>query len=123
MRHLRSTDAPVAYTRLRQGDVARTVQVTASALADLDSNDRIVGIETLDGQDWAGVIATLAMAGRLAVPERGNLWPETEHPVTLWPVRPNPRMRRTDLRKVTISHRRISGVTWARPSLPLATSG
>ncbi len=66
---------PAAYARLRQGHVARTVQVSGSLLADLDGDDRIIGIETLGGQDWAAALVTLAMAGRLAVPGRGDPWP------------------------------------------------
>ena len=65
----------VGYARLREGTVARTVQVSEDLLADLDGNDRILGIEMLGAQDWTGALVMLAMAGRLAVPGRGDLWP------------------------------------------------
>lgn len=64
-----------AYAHLREGTVARTVQVTDGVLIDLDERDRILGIETLGGEDWTEALATLAMAGRLAVPDHGDLWP------------------------------------------------
>jgi hypothetical protein len=65
----------LAYTHLRSGRVARTVQVTASAMVDLDGQDRLLGVETLSSQDWRSVLATLAMSGRLTIPQRGDLWP------------------------------------------------
>ena len=64
-----------AYARLREGTVARTIQVTDSILVDLDGRDRILGVETLSGEDWTSALATLAMTGRLAIPDRGDLWP------------------------------------------------
>jgi len=64
-----------AYARLREGTVARTVSVSEGINIDLDDRDRILGIETLGGEDWRDGLVTLAMAGRLAVPERGDLWP------------------------------------------------
>lgn len=64
------------YTRLRPGEVARTIQVSPSVLFDLDARDRIIGAETIgESTDWPGALATLAMSGRLAIPERGDLWP------------------------------------------------
>lgn len=64
-----------AYASLREGTVTRTVQVTDSILVDLDDRDRILGVETLSGEDWTSVLATLAMTGRLAIPDRGDPWP------------------------------------------------
>ena len=61
----------LSYTHLREGDVTRTAEVTDSAMVDLDAQDRILGVETLDGEDWRDVLVTLAMSGRLAVP-RGS---------------------------------------------------
>ena len=65
-----STSSAVGYVHLREGDVARTVQVTDSLLVDLDGNDRILGVETLGGEDWREALVSLAMTGRLAVPDR-----------------------------------------------------
>jgi uncharacterized protein YuzE len=60
----------VSYARLREGQIARTVQATESLLVDLDGNDRILGVETLNGEDWCDALVNLAMTGRLAVPDR-----------------------------------------------------
>jgi uncharacterized protein YuzE len=57
----------LAYVKLREVDITATVEVTPSTMVDLDSKRRIVGIETLDGSDWADVLAQLAMQGRLVV--------------------------------------------------------
>jgi hypothetical protein len=62
--------AGVGYTHLREGAVARTVEVTVSIMIDVDAEDRILGVETLDGEDWRDGLATLAMAGRLVIPRR-----------------------------------------------------
>jgi hypothetical protein len=59
-----------AYARLREGRVARTVEVSDSVMVDVDDNDLILGVETLGGEDWHGALASLAMAGRLAIPKR-----------------------------------------------------
>ncbi len=64
-----------AYARLHEGTIARTVQVTEDILVDLDDGDRILGVETFGDVDWRNGLATLAMTGRLTVPERGDLWP------------------------------------------------
>lgn len=65
-----STSSAVGYVHLREGCVARTVQVTESLLVDLDENDRVLGVETLSGEDWREALVNLAMTGRLAVPDR-----------------------------------------------------
>jgi uncharacterized protein YuzE len=65
-----ATQAAVGYAHLRKGSVARTVQVTDSLLVDLDERDRILGVETLNGEDWRDALVNLAMTGRLAVPDR-----------------------------------------------------
>jgi uncharacterized protein YuzE len=70
MRLTVNTSSAVGYARLREGTVARTVQVTDSLLVDLDGNDRILGVETLSGEDWREALVNLAMTGRLAVPDR-----------------------------------------------------
>jgi len=62
------TLAGVGYTHLREGAVARTVEVTGSIMVDVDAEDRILGVETLGGEDWRDALATLAMSGRLAIP-------------------------------------------------------
>ena len=64
------TLAGVGYTHLREGAVARTVEVTGSIMVDVDANDRILGVETLDGEDWQAALVTLAMTGRLAIPRK-----------------------------------------------------
>lgn len=59
------------YAYLRKGTVARTVQVTDSLLVDLDADDRILGVECLSKDViWQDALITLAMVGRLAVPDR-----------------------------------------------------
>lgn len=57
-----------AYAHLRSGTVARTVEVSDDVMIDVDSEDRVLGIETLGGEDWRDALASLAMAGRLAIP-------------------------------------------------------
>jgi hypothetical protein len=58
------------------GCAARTVQVSGDMAVDLDTQNRVIGVETLgDDLDWTQALVKLAMAGRLAVPERGDLWP------------------------------------------------
>ena len=66
------TLAGVGYTHLREGAVARTVEVTGSIMVDVDAEDAILGVETLGGEDWRDGLATLAMAGRLTVPRRDH---------------------------------------------------
>lgn len=46
---------------------ARTVEVTDDVMVDVDVEGRPIGVETLDGSDWAGALATLAMRGRLRI--------------------------------------------------------
>jgi hypothetical protein len=60
-----------AYERLREGAVARTIEVSGSAMVDVDGDDLVLGVETLDGGDWRDALADLARAGRLAVPRKG----------------------------------------------------
>ena len=64
------TLAGVGYTHLREGAIARTVEVTGSIMVDVDAEDAILGVETLGGEDWRDALATLAMSGRLTVPRR-----------------------------------------------------
>ena len=64
--------AGVGYTNLRTGAVARTVEVTSSILVDVDAEDRILGVETLAGEDWQTALVTLAMTGRLTIPRRDH---------------------------------------------------
>ena len=59
-----------AYARLREGTVARTVEVSDSVMVDVDENDLILGVETLDNSRWQDALASLAMAGRLAIPRK-----------------------------------------------------
>lgn len=64
----------VMYVHLRRGIVvARTIAVSPSVNVDLNDNDRVTGIEVLDGTDWAAALVKLAIAGRLAVVERCDL--------------------------------------------------
>ncbi len=58
----------LSYTRLRKGEIARTIEAGDAAMADVDDQGRILGVETLDGQDWRNVLVTLAMTGRLTIP-------------------------------------------------------
>jgi hypothetical protein len=60
----------LSYTYLRNTPVARTVQVSDGIMVDLDERDRVVGVESISGEDWRDGLAALAMAGRLAVPRR-----------------------------------------------------
>jgi uncharacterized protein YuzE len=55
------------YAKLREGKVARTVEVSDSEMVDVDSDGCVLGIEVLGGTDWEGVLVSLAMAGRLKV--------------------------------------------------------
>lgn len=64
-----STSPQIAYAHLRQGKFGRTIEVSDSVMVDLDSEDRILGIETLDGSDWRDALVKLAMSGRLTVPK------------------------------------------------------
>jgi hypothetical protein len=57
-----------AYARLRGGTAARTVEVSGAIMVDVDGQGYVLGVETLDGGDWRDALASLAMAGRLAVP-------------------------------------------------------
>ena len=59
-----------AYARLRGGTSARTIEVTDSIMVDVDEGDRVIGVETLGGEDWRNALVALAMEGRLAVPKR-----------------------------------------------------
>ena len=58
-----------AYVTLREGTVARTVQVDplSSVMADVDDQGRVLGVETLDGSDWTRALVVMAMDGRLVV--------------------------------------------------------
>lgn len=64
------TSPPIAYARLREGTFGRTIEVGSSVMVDLDGDDRVLGIETLDGSDWRDALVKLAMDGRLTVPRR-----------------------------------------------------
>lgn len=55
-----------AYAQLHDGTITSTVEVTDSAMVDIDAR-RVLGIETLDGGDWRNALAALAMTGRLAI--------------------------------------------------------
>lgn len=60
--------ARASYAYLRpDGKVARTVEVSDSVMVDVDAEGRPVGVETLDGSDWTGALATLAIRGRLRI--------------------------------------------------------
>lgn len=61
-----------AYERLREGAVARTIEVSDSVMVDVDSDGLVLGVEVLDGGDWRDALANLARAGRLAVLRRGG---------------------------------------------------
>ena len=65
-----STSPPIAYARLREGKFGRTIEVSSSVMVDLDTEDRILGVETLDGSDWRDALVKLAMDGRLTTPKR-----------------------------------------------------
>ena len=55
-----------SYTKLRAGEVTRTISVGDSVMIDLDAGDRPVGVETLDpAADWRDALATLAMTGQM----------------------------------------------------------
>lgn len=58
-----------AYVHLREGKVARTVEVDAlsSVMVDVDDQGRLLGVKTLNGSDWVSALATMAMDGRLVV--------------------------------------------------------
>ena len=55
------------YARLRDGDVARTVEVGDDFMIDLDSDGRPLGVETLGDADWTQAIIRLAMAGTIRI--------------------------------------------------------
>jgi uncharacterized protein YuzE len=59
--------ASPVYVRLREGQVARTACVSDDVMVDTDSDDRVLGVEVLDGSDWRDALAALAREGRLAV--------------------------------------------------------
>ena len=56
------------YARLLpERKVARTVEVSDDVMVDVDADGRPVGVETLDGSDWASALASLAMRGRVRI--------------------------------------------------------
>ena len=60
--------AGASYAYLRPDfEIARTIEVTSSVMVDVDAEGRLVGVETLDGSDWTGALATLAIQGRLRI--------------------------------------------------------
>ncbi len=62
-----------AYERLREGAVARTIEVSDSVMVDVDSDGLVLGVETLDGSDWRDALVVLARSGGLhAVPRKGG---------------------------------------------------
>jgi uncharacterized protein YuzE len=61
-----------AYATLSKAKVARTVEVNVSVMIDVDADDLIIGVETLDGSDWRDALATLAIQGRLAIPREAR---------------------------------------------------
>lgn len=55
------------------GCAARTVEVSEDLFVDLDSQDRVIGVETLGKSlDWTQALVKLAMTGRLTVPREGS---------------------------------------------------
>jgi Protein of unknown function (DUF2283) len=58
-----------SYVYFRNADVARTVEVNESATVDVDAEDRVIGVEIVGDDNWGGVLAVLAMQGRLVIPK------------------------------------------------------
>lgn len=56
-----------AYTTLRPGSVARTVEVNDGLNVDVDSEGRVLGVEVIGEGDWRDALAFLAAQGRLRV--------------------------------------------------------
>lgn len=46
---------------------ARTIEVNDDVMIDIDTEGRIIGVETLDGSDWTDALITLVMNGRLRI--------------------------------------------------------
>ena len=64
----------VAFRHIEDGGSKAQVGVgEVDAIEDLDATRHIIGIEMLTDPDWLSVLGRLAMAGRLAIPEKGDL--------------------------------------------------
>lgn len=63
-------DAGALYVALWRATVAGTVPVSDGVLVDVDADDRVTGVEVLDGSDWRDALAALAREGRLGVIRR-----------------------------------------------------
>jgi uncharacterized protein YuzE len=59
--------AGYVYLLPERTPVARTVTVSDDVMVDVDAEGRPIGVEMLDGGDWTGALATLAMRGRLRI--------------------------------------------------------
>jgi uncharacterized protein YuzE len=57
----------VGYAKLRDGNVARTVEVGDDFMIDLDADGRPLGVETIGDADWTQALVRLAMAGNIRV--------------------------------------------------------
>jgi uncharacterized protein YuzE len=66
----RDRAAGALYARLRDGEVARTIEVSDDAMIDVDPEGQVIGVELLAGDDWPDVLVRLAMAGRLVLRDR-----------------------------------------------------
>lgn len=63
----RDTSTGALYATLREGQHARTIEVSDSVMVDADSDGHVLGIEMLSDTDWPGVLVTLVMQGRLVL--------------------------------------------------------
>jgi uncharacterized protein YuzE len=60
-----ATGIAPGYAYLREGTVARTLDVSDNVLVDVDDAGLVLGVETLDGSDWRDALVMLVMQGRL----------------------------------------------------------
>jgi len=60
-------EAGYIYLVPERGQVARTVTVSDDVMVDVDPDGRPIGVEVLDGADWAAALVTLAMRGRVRI--------------------------------------------------------
>jgi uncharacterized protein YuzE len=63
----RDPQVNACYAKLREGTVARTVEVSDFEMIDVDCDGQVLGVEVIGGTDWEGVLVRLAMDGRLRI--------------------------------------------------------
>jgi uncharacterized protein YuzE len=59
------TAVDASYTKLRDGEIRRTIAVRDDVMFDLDLNGRPVGVEVLGNADWRDALVALLMAGEV----------------------------------------------------------